>query len=70
MIELDKPRVSETEIIDIATDCLFDGRAISECRGYLLSEYEVSARDLDPLLERAQREVQACEVEFGTRLRF
>ena len=69
-IDLDKPRVSETEILDIAIAFLFDGRSMSECRGYLLCEYEVSARDLGPLLERALREVRACEVEFGTRLSF
>jgi hypothetical protein len=67
---LDKPRLSETEILDIAIGFLFDGRPMSECRGYLLCEYEVSARDLDPLLEKAQREVRECEMEFGTRLRF
>ena len=70
MIDLDKPRVSETEIIDTAIAFLFDGRPMWECRGYLLSEYDVSARDLDLLLEKAQREVRACEVEFGTRLSF
>jgi hypothetical protein len=70
MIDLDKPCVSETEIIDIVIGFLFDGRPMSECRGYLLSEYDVSADDLGPLLEKAQREVRACEVEFGTRLRF
>jgi hypothetical protein len=70
VIELDKPRVSETEIIDIAVGFLFDGRAISECRGYLLSEYDVNAHDLGLLLERAQREVGEFEMEFGTRLRF
>ena len=70
MIDLDKPCVSETEILDIAIDFLFDGRSMSECRGYLLSEYDLDARDLGPLLEKAQREVRECEVEFGTRLRF
>ena len=70
MIGLDKPRVSETEILDIAIGFLFDGRSVSECQGYLLSEYDVSADDLGRLLEKAQREVQACEVEFGTLLRF
>ena len=70
MIELGKPRVSESEIIDIAISFLFDGRAMSECRGYLLSEYDLDARDLGPLLEKAQREVRECEVEFGARLRF
>jgi hypothetical protein len=69
-IDLDRPRVSETEIVDIAVAFLFDGRSVSECRGYLLSEYDVSADDLGRLLEKAQREVQECEVEFGTRLRF
>jgi hypothetical protein len=70
MIDLDKPRVSEMEIVDIAIGFLFDGRSVSECRGYLLSEYDVSADDLGRLLEKAQREVRACEVEFGTLLRF
>jgi len=71
MIEaLDKPGVSETEIVDIATSFLFDGRPMSECRGYLLSEYDLDACDLGPLLEKAQREVRQFEMEFGTRLRF
>jgi hypothetical protein len=70
MIDLNKPRVSETEILDIAIALLFDGRPISECRGYLLSEYDVNANDLGPLLEKAQREVRECEEEFGARLRF
>jgi hypothetical protein len=70
MIDLNKPCVSETEILDIALDFLFDGRPLSECRGYLLSEYDLDARDLGRLLEMAQREVRACEVEFGTRLSF
>jgi hypothetical protein len=69
-IDLNKPRISETQMLDIAIAYLFDGRPMFECRGYLLSEYEVSARDLNPLLEKAQREVRACEVEFGTRLSF
>ena len=70
MIDLNKPCVSETEIVDIAIGFLFDGRPISECRGYLLSEYDLDAHDLCPLLEKAQREVRKCEVEFGARLRF
>jgi len=70
MIDLNKPCVSESEIIDIATRFLFDGRSMSECRGYLLSEYDVNANDLGPLLEKAQREVRECEMEFGARLRF
>jgi hypothetical protein len=32
MIDLNKPCVSETEILDIATGFLFDGRPTSECR--------------------------------------
>jgi hypothetical protein len=70
LVYLDKPRVSETEIIDIAVEFLFDGHPMSECRGHLLSEYEVNADDLGRLLEKAQSEVRACEVEFDTRLRF
>lgn len=46
----DKPRISESEIVDIAIDFLFDGRPTSECRGYLLSEYDVNARDVGRLL--------------------
>jgi len=70
MIDLNKLRVNETEILDIAIDFLFEGRPMWECRGYLLSEYDVNADDLGLLLERAQREARACEMEFGTRLRF
>jgi hypothetical protein len=70
MIDLSKPRVSEKAIIDIAIDFLFDGRPMSECRGFLLCEYEASAHDLDPLLEKAQREVPEFEMEFGARWRF
>jgi hypothetical protein len=66
----DKPSVSELEIVDIAISFLFDGRPISECRGYLLSEYNVNADDLGPLLEKAQREVREFEMEFGARVRF
>jgi len=69
-IDLDQLHVSESEIIDIAIGFLFDGRPMWECRGYFLSEYDLDARDLSPLLEKAQREVRECEVEFGTRLSF
>jgi hypothetical protein len=70
MIDLNKLCIGETEIVKIATEFLFDGRPMSECRGHLLSEYDLSPDDLGRSLERAQREVRACEVEFGTRLRF
>lgn len=66
----DKPRISKLEIIDVAIDFLFDGRSMSKCRGHLLSEYDITADDLGPLLEKAQRAVREFEVEFGTRLRF
>ncbi len=69
-IDLNRPCVSEIEIVDIAIGFLFDGRSVSECQGYLLSEYDVSAVDLGRLLDKAQREVRACEVEFCTRLSF
>ena len=69
-IDLNKPRIGETEITDIANDFLFDGRSMSTCRGYLLREYDINADDLGPLLEKAQREVRECEMEFGTRLSF
>jgi hypothetical protein len=55
VIDLEKHRVSEREIIDISIDFMFDGRSTSECRGYLLSEYDLDARDLDPLLERSAK---------------
>jgi hypothetical protein len=67
---LEKPDASETELLDIAISFLFDRRPMSECRGYLLSEYQVSARDLDLLLKRAVREVQECKSEASKRLRF
>jgi hypothetical protein len=70
MIDLNKLHASETEILDIAIASLFDGRPMSECRGYLLSEYDVTADELGPLLKKAQREVRECQAEFGTRLRF
>jgi len=43
---------------------------MSECRGHLLSEYDVDADDFGRLLEKAQSEVRACEVEIGSHLRF
>jgi hypothetical protein len=66
----DRPRVGETDIVNIAVEFLFDGRSMSECRGHLLTEYDVNADDLGRLLEKAQREVHECEAEFTTRLRF
>jgi hypothetical protein len=62
--------ISEAKIVNIAVEFLSDGRSMAECRGYLLSEYDVNADDLSRLLERAQREVRECEVEFGSRVRF
>jgi hypothetical protein len=70
IIDSNKACISETEIVNITIEFLFDGRPMSECRGLLLSEYDVDADDLGRLLEKAQSEVRACEVEFGTRLRF
>lgn len=70
MIDLNKPCVSELEIIDIAVEFLLEGRPMGDCRGHLLSEFDVDADDVDRLLEKAQREVRACEAEFGSRLVF
>ena len=70
MMDSIKPWISETAIVNVAVEFLSDGRPMSECRGYLLSECAVNADDLGPLLERAQREVREFEMEFGTRLRF
>jgi hypothetical protein len=70
IIDLDKPCLSETEIVDIAVECLLDGCPMSECRGYLLSGYGVNPDGLCRLLEKAQREVRECEVEFGAHVRF
>jgi hypothetical protein len=65
-----KHRASDREMVDIAVEFLSDGRPMSECRGHLLSEYDADAEELGRLLEKAQSEVRACEVEFDTRLRF
>jgi hypothetical protein len=70
LIDLDKPRASDREIVDIAIEFLSDGRPMSECRGHLLSEFDVNADELGRLLEKARSEVRACELEFGSRLRF
>jgi hypothetical protein len=70
MIDLNRTYASETEILNIAVEFLSDGRSMAECRGYLMSEYDVNADGLDRLLEKARSEVRACEVEFNTRLRF
>jgi hypothetical protein len=70
MIDSNKVCISETEIVDIGIEFFTEGRSMSECRGHLLSEYNVNVGDLPRLLEKAQSEVQACDVEFGTRLRF
>jgi hypothetical protein len=70
MIDSNKVCISETEIVNIAVEFLFDGRPMSECRGYLLSEYDVNADDLARLLESAQREVQACEAELSSHVKF
>jgi hypothetical protein len=70
MIDSNRVRISETEIVNIATEFFSDGRSMSECRGHLLCEYDVEADDLGRLLEQAQSEVRACEVEFGSRVRF
>jgi hypothetical protein len=70
MIDLNRAYASETEIVDIATELLLDGCSVSECRGRLLSKYDVKADDFGRLLERAQREVRECEVELGSHVRF
>lgn len=70
VIDSPKACISETEIVNIATEFLSDGRPVSECRGYLLDEFDVDADDLPRLMEKAQSEVLACEAEFATRLRF
>ncbi len=70
LIDLDRPGVSETEIINIAVEFLSDGRSMSECRGHLLSEYAVNIDDLDRPLNEAHRQVRACDAEFGSHLRF
>ena len=70
MMDSIKPWISETEIVNIAVEFLFDGRPMSECRVHLLTEYDVNADDLARPLAEARRQVRACELEFGTRLRF
>jgi hypothetical protein len=70
LVDSNKVRISEAEIVNIAVEFLFDSRPMSECRAHLLTEYDVNPDDLFRLLGRAQSEVRACEVEFCTRLRF
>jgi hypothetical protein len=70
IIDSNKVCISEAEIVNIAIEFLSDGRPMSECRGYLLSEYDVDADELGRLLEKAQSEVRACEAEFGSHVRF
>lgn len=70
MIELNKRKISDTEIIDIAFDFLLDGHSMSECRGYILSEYGIRARDLEPLLEKATKQVEEWTAEVNGHLRF
>jgi hypothetical protein len=70
LVDSNKVRISEAEIVNIVIEFLSDGRPVSECRGHLLSEYAVNASDLVRPLEEARRQVRACEVEFCTRLRF
>jgi hypothetical protein len=43
----DRSRVSETDIVNIAIEFLFDGRPMSDCRGLLLSEYDVDAEHFE-----------------------
>lgn len=70
VIDSTKVPIGDTEIVNIAVEFLSDGRLISECRGHILSEYEVNADDLARPLAEAHRQVRACEVEFGSRLVF
>jgi hypothetical protein len=53
LIDLDRPRVNETDLVNIAVEFLFDGRSTSECRSHLRNEYDVDADGLGRLLERA-----------------
>jgi hypothetical protein len=69
-IELGKPCIGETDIIDVAFDFLLEGRSISECRARLLSEYEIDPDDLSPLLEKAMDQVAGWKTEVSRRLRF
>jgi hypothetical protein len=64
-----KPNIDRLEVIDLAIDFLFDGRSTSQCRGYLLSEYDINSDDLGSLLEKAQRAVREFEL-FNTRVKF
>jgi hypothetical protein len=70
LVDSNKVRISEAEIVNIVIEFLSDGRSMSECRGHLLTEYDVEADDLGRLLEKAQDEVRACEVEFGSHVWF
>ena len=70
MMDSVKPWISETEIVNIAIEFLFDGRSMSQCRSHLRNEYDVDADDLGRLLEKARGEVRACEVEFSSHVMF
>ena len=70
LVDSNKVRISEAEIVNIVIEFLSDGRPVSECRGHLLSEYAVNAGDLGRPLEEAQRQVRAFEVEFSSHVRF
>lgn len=61
--------IGEKEITDIGIDFLMDGRSISECRAYLLSEFNVDAKDLEPLLVNASLRVEEWKAEVS-HLRF
>ena len=70
LIELERTRISETEIIDIAFDFLLDGRTVADCRGYVLGEYDIDSDDLRPLLQKAMDQVEELKKEVSKHLRF
>ena len=68
--ELEKPQISAIEVMDIAIGLLLEGRSMSECRSYIVDEYNVDATELELLLVRAQQQVRVCEIEMYRQLRF
>ena len=69
-IEIEKTKIFDKEITDIGIDLLMDGRLLSDCRAYILSEFCVDADDLEALLANAARRVEEWQAEVGRQLWF
>jgi hypothetical protein len=70
VVEVGKSELGEKEIVDIGIDWLIEGRSISECRSYVLSEFRIDPENLEFLLAMASQQVDEWRCEVGRRLRF